>query len=388
MSAAGRGVARQAAHEKHSPLTVCFHDKNVPLPSGIEISDWGIDTISYAFRPTSDTLWRHLEEPLETGCLLHGGEPGSHELEASSEVIRSALGGALVKEPIGGGRVGYFPRHRMLYWEGRLAALHAGNVKALGLAPPSKLVSGSYIAALEISTLLPETLFFQPSFVRRIDLAADVHFKGGGDGQGLRCLRALASIECPPLKTDARIKNGRVETVSYQTAKGIKMRIYDKGLESGRVKSGEAAPGEWLRVETQQRYIGSKQPAPADLAQAELGKMWEGRLRGWEASENVLVGDLGGMERVLVERVQEGRLSAQKAERLLGHLQLRGRGIGKEWWNAQGQPHLWGRRSKELRDLGLILDEDGLGTQKEVAELPLGQLLASLRRAWPSSTPE
>lgn len=166
------------------------------------------------------------------------------------------------------------------------------------------------------------------------------------------------------------------------------MRIYDKGLESGRVKSGEAAPGEWLRVETQQRYIGSKQPAPADLAQAELGKMWEGRLRGWEASENVLVGDLDGMERVLVERVQEGRLSAQKAERLLGHLQLRGRGIGKEWWNAQGQPHLWGRRSKELRDLGLILDEDGLGTQKEVAELPLGQLLASLRRAWPSSTPE
>jgi hypothetical protein len=94
------------------------------------------------------------------------------------------------------------------------------------------------------------------------------------------------------------------------------------------------------------------------------------------------------MQRVILAAVNEGRLSAFKAERLLGTLQLRGRGMGKDWWTVQGKPHLWGRRERELRDLGLILDEDGLGREDKEAELPLGTVLRALRQAWPSAIPE
>jgi hypothetical protein len=65
---------------------------------------------------------------------------------------------------------------------------------------------------------------------------------------------------------------------------------------------------------------------------------------------------------------------------------MRADGISKEWWTGLGQPHIWGRRSKELRDLGLVLDEDGLprGEPQEVV-LPLGLVLRALRQAWPAS---
>jgi hypothetical protein len=67
---------------------------------------------------------------------------------------------------------------------------------------------------------------------------------------------------------------------------------------------------------------------------------------------------------------------------------MRADGISKEWWIAQGQRHIWGRRSRELRDLGLVLDEDGLphGEPQETA-LPLGLVLRALRQAWPAAAP-
>jgi hypothetical protein len=387
MSVVGSPADQDALGEEQL-VTRSSKDEIVQLPPGIELTGCGVDTVSFAWRPQSERLWAHLEEPLERGGLLQGCDPESHELFAASEVMRGAGGAVLVKESIGGGRVGYYPQHRFIYIEGRLAALYAGDAKAPGLAPPWQLENASCLSALRVSDLLyPSSILFEKCSVRRIDLSADIHFTE--PSQGLRLLKALSSIECAPLKTCPYFKNGRVETINYRTpVRGaIRARIYDKGLQSGAIRRGEAAPGERLRLETQNRYVGAQQPAPARLARAGLGRMWQGRLKGWEATENVVVADLNAMQRVILDAVTAERLSAFTAERLLGTLALRGRGMGKDWWTAQGKEHLWGRRSRELRDLGLVLDEDGLGGDHKEDELPLGTVLRALRQAWPSGVP-
>jgi hypothetical protein len=289
----------------------------------------------------------------------------------------------MFKDVIGGGRLFFYPHLRLIYIEGRLAALLAGNEKASGLAPSSQLGNAADVAARNISKLLfPHTIVRETSFLRRADLTADLRVRDGATG--LRLLQALAGVALPRLKTDIYKNVGRVETIYYLTPKRglVRLRCYCKATESG---LGE--PGTLIRVEQQRRFVGKQQPSPHEWARADLGRKWQNQLKAWEAAEDVVVADLNGMQRVILQAVSENKLSAFKAERLLGTLLLRGRGMGKDWWTAQGKPHLWGRRERELRDLGLILDEDGLGGDHKEAELPLGTILRALRLAWPSADP-
>ena len=115
--------------------------------------------------------------------------------------------------------------------------------------------------------------------------------------------------------------------------------------------------------------------------------MWEGQLKAWEAADNVVVADLNGTQRVIVNAVNEGTLSAFTAEHLVGHLLLRGRGMTKEWWSAKGKPYLWSRRSREYASLALSWTRMISAAPQEEAELPLGTVLRSLRQAWPPATP-
>jgi hypothetical protein len=331
-----------------------------------------------------ERLWAHLQEPLKEGYYLQGLDTETGECVASSGVTRAALGRVSVDEPIGGGRVGYYPSHRKIYIEGRLAALHARDTSASGLAPPSQLENASRIAALAVSQLLhPSTIALEKCLVRRLDLACDVTFTDGD--QGLRFLRALAALDLPRLKSDVWRKDGRIETIYYRTPKRglVRLRVYDKGVESG-----SNAPGERVRLERQLRFPRAKAPDPASIARSDLGKTWQGQLHAWEDADEIVVADLNAMQHIVLQAATENKLTAFAAERLLGTLTMRGRGLGKDWWIAQGKGYLWSRRSRELRDLGIVLDEDGLGGEHKEAELPLGTILRALRQAWPAAAPE
>jgi hypothetical protein len=365
-------------------LTGCLEDNIVTLPPGIEIADCGIDTVSFCWRPQSEQLWTHLREPLQLGSDLQGWDPETDEFFASSGVARTQPGHVLVNEIIGGGRVGYFPGERLIYIEGRLAALNACDANASGLAPPWQLDNTSRLSALAVTQLLyPSSICFEKCTLRRLDLACDVRFTEGA--QGSRFLRALGALDLPRQKSDVWRKDGRTETIYYRTPKRgkVKLRVYDKGVESG-----SHAPGERVRLEQQLRWTRAKQPDPATIACSDLGSKWQGQLHAWEDAENVVVADLDSMQRVILQAVAEKQLPIYQAERLLGTLAMRGRGFGKETFAADGKRHLWARRSRELRALGFVLDEDGLGTKREQATLPLGTILRALRQAWPSATPE
>jgi hypothetical protein len=385
MSATDVPASKGGGQEEQPALTGCCEDEIVQLPPGIEIGPVGVDTCSFSWRPQSGRLWAHLEEPLETGCLLQGWNPDTQQVYASSTV--SKLGDRVsVKQKIGGGTVGYYPRHRMISIEGRLAALAARDERAPGLLPPSRLDSMAYMCALEVSQLLyPSGIFFEEPSLRRLDLCAELRFAKGEGDRGLRWLKGLAALDLPRVKRDVWSKNGRIETVYYRTPSrgAVRLRIYDKGIESGSDPAGER-----IRIEQQYRWNGAKSPHPGDIASSDLGTMWQGQLKAWETCDQVVVADLCAARRFLLRAVAEKRVPACTAERLYGQLGMRADGISKEWWIAQGQRHIWGRRSRELRDLGLVLDEDGLphGEPQETV-LPLGLVLRALRQAWPAAAP-
>lgn len=114
--------------------------------------------------------------------------------------------------------------------------------------------------------------------------------------------------------------------------------------------------------------------------------MWQGPLKAWSCADSIVVAGLTAMEAILLKRADEGAVSCFAAERLLGTLRQRARGYGKDWWARQGRPHIWARRSRELRDLGLVLDEDGLGRDHAEEQLPLGLILRAAREAWPRTS--
>ena len=111
------------------------------------------------------------------GSDLQGWDPETDEFFASSGVAHTQLGHVLVNEVIGGGRVGYFPGQRLIYIEGRLAALNARDANASGLAPQLQLDIAPRLSALAISRLLyPSSICFEKCTLRRLDLACDVRF--------------------------------------------------------------------------------------------------------------------------------------------------------------------------------------------------------------------
>jgi hypothetical protein len=348
------------------------------MPDGVEIVQWGIDTASFAWRPMNPRLWAHLRQPLEDGSLLQGVDPDTGEVIASSSVGRPDGGPVLLKEVVGGGRVFYIPASRLVYIEGRLAALAAGDRAAQGLASPRLLGTVPYMSALEISQLLlPDTLLFEDVSLRRADLACGLGFREGA--QGLAVLRGLAALDVPRRKSVTYRHDGCVQTVNYVTPKRgqITLRCYDGGVHRGTHR-----PGELVRVEAQLRWKGAKRPDPTEWAQGDLGTIWQDKLGVWEGTEEIVVADLNAMERVIGDAVDAKRLKLPAAETLLGHLAWRARGHGKNYWAERGHAHLWGRRRSALRSLGLVLDDTGLGAEAEAALLPLGLILRAAREAW------
>ncbi|MGA2319481.1 MAG: hypothetical protein ABSG95_01895 [Solirubrobacteraceae bacterium] len=367
-----------AALGQSEAVTPDSSDDFVQLPDGVEIVQWGLDSVSFAWRPMNPRLWAHLVAPLEDGRPLEGVDTATGLLGASSGVRRTEGGRVLVDEVVGGGRVLYVPAARLIYIEGRLAALAASDPDAQGLASPRLLESVPIMSALEISQLLlPDTLIFEDVSLRRADLACDLSFMDGATGLAL--LRGLAALDVPRRKSVTYKRDGRVETVNYCTQKlgHIKLRCYDGGVHRGTHR-----PGELVRVEAQLRFKGAARPDPSEWAQQDLGKLWQGKLAAWEGTEEVVLAGLNAMEREITDAVAAKRLKLPAAETLIGNLRLRASGRGKDYWTAQGHDHLWGRRARTLRDLGLVLDDADLGHEAEATLLPLGRILRAVREAW------
>jgi len=225
----------------------------------------------------------------------------------------------------------------MLYLEGRAAAILDGPENH-ELVPPSELVEVARVAAERAGVA------GSVAAIGRLDLASEAVFDRGADGR--RFLAALATLDVPWLKTGTEGGKGAgLETVYWRTVNGrsVKLRAYDKGVESG-----TAAAGERIRLERQARFPKARERVAHELVD-EAARLYVGReLRTLVelAPGRHDVGDVPAAVDTLRARVERGQLRPQAAERLIGYLALHGEGLPAR--TAR-------RREAELRSLGIAV---------------------------------
>lgn len=330
----------------------------------------GVDTVSFAWRPVGDELlWRRLGGGAEDGhiCGLWQVRPAG------------VVGGWMLKKKIGAASWFFYPDSRLIYCEGRLAAILAGDPRDRSLAPFFAL----HFAALNLSEAFApviahdpeEGIGGDPARVRRLDLAAELRWSDPADG--IATLRALGDLSLPRVKVCEWRHEGRTETIAYYTAtkkKRLLHRIYDKGVESGSDQAGVL-----LRFERQHRFTKDAQEPVAQLALVgDPEALWLDGFEDWaKAAERLMIGGTDAAQRHLVEKVERGELQREKAERLVGSLAI-ARMRGEGWWRDLGKPHLGNRRRRELADHEVALAPSA----KPEREVPLGDAIQALRAAW------
>jgi hypothetical protein len=292
--------------------------------------------------------------------------------------LTRAPGGCMVGAPVDGVRFGAFDMYgsSSAWVEGRLSALLAGTADAHGLAAPADLPAGAE-AGREAFAALGLDMAAPIEAVRRADLAGDLVFDDGAEG--LAFLRALASLDVPRLKRDVWAVGPRIETVYYRTPKRgeVRMRAYDKGVESG-----TAAPGERVRFEMQLRFPKALQMTPRNLAGVHWGDLYRKRLAPWERSaDGFSVVSLSGAQDAILAALREGatlrdgsQLTPRRAERMLGTLVILSE-LGPDWYDNGFTAK---RRAREFMDLGISLD-----LHREAREpVAVGALLQMLAEAF------
>jgi hypothetical protein len=206
-----------------------------------------------------------------------------------------------------------------------------------------------------------------PVGVGRADLASELVFTHGREGQEF--LRALSYVDLPWLKVGVEgAKRDNLQTVYHRDIRGrsVKLRCYDKGVESG-----TCAPGTWLRLERQRRWRKEREPTVEDVVARGLAEEFAGReLRAVLAGEDeVTVCDpLAAADRLRELHVEEV-ITGDALHRLGAFV----------WFGSEGlHPRTAQRRAAELRRLGLALNPHEGGR----ATVPVGEYLRAFAAAW------
>jgi hypothetical protein len=340
------------------------------------VSRHGIDTVSFAWRDfDADAAVRRLAvtRPDPATCELV-----SARRKGASSWLTDALTGARVG-------VTRSPTGALLLWcEGRLAALCAGDVTDHGLASPGVLEDGARRACALATRLGLGPHDEAPVLVRRLDLAADLAFTKTVDGQAF--LQAMAHLDCPGYKrvpVHSRGGSG-VESVEWRTPKTFRVvhRCYDKGVESA-----TAEPGRLVRMERQWWVPSSERMAPSALADGDLAGLFAGPLRGW-VTPSVGVTAVGPYDACALLRERVGRarvagpssslLTLRVAERMAGTIGVLSV-YGDDWF---GNARTAQRRRAELRKVGIEFVSDlAVGVRVDV-----GAVLHAACEAWSKKT--
>lgn len=360
-------MSARRTYRAHSRLVeAAVKDKSAPFG----VAQVGVDTISYAWRPTNDeVLWDRLQNAAKARSIA-----GLWRVSPAG-----VPGGWMLSKPLACARWFFFPESRLIFAEGRLGAMVSGREGDFSLGRFSSLPG----AAMKLEKEVAQALGHDPDegiggdeiALRRLDLAAELRWSDPADG--LAALQALGTLSIPRVKVCEWRHEGRTETVSYYTAtkrRKLLMRIYDKG-----VQTRSEAPGTLLRFERQHRWVRADQPEVFNFScHADPAALWLDRFEDWaESAERLAVKGGEGSQLKLIEAVEDGSLDREKAERLIGALGI-ARLRGESWWADLGKPHLGQRRRRDLDALGVPLAY----ADEPVRTVALGAAIKSLRDAW------
>jgi hypothetical protein len=273
--------------------------------------------------------------------------------------------GGMLPEPIAGHRVGL--RGGLLWAEGHPAE---------GLGRPADLPSALVrleLALLEAGVPLPvgrrgEDLYGDRhegrAGIRRLDSTVDLALDSPAEGFAAMAGIAAVARDLPRSKSNVWWSaDGRhVQTVALHGFSGGRLlgRVYDKGAESG-----TAAPGRLLRPEDQRRWGKGFRRDAHELTGQYVREKFVSRFAPlWRASKGVTVAGPVVLAQQLAALVQDGDLTATRAETLAGHLLLASVGLPVSARTRR-------RRRADLREHGLVLAD---GVLQEV-EIDLGDVL-------------
>ncbi len=349
------------------------------------VSGVGVDTCSYAWRPRDPELWAMLDWSAANGKVptevaLQGWPPPQpHKEGEQHQCVPTRRGGYAIRPSIHSTNFLFWPRHRLVVAEGRLAAMDANDENNHDLAAPELLapVVKKVARAFEVVASPGIGLLQQaPAAVRRLDLAAELRFADPADGLGV--LAAVAQVTSPGLKTVAWRNQTRTETVSFIAKSGrVVSRLYDKGAEISARGGDGPDPGLLLRWETQTRWEKAKQRSPQVVTEDDPATMW---LKGFKQcaaeADGLVVSPPSEIERLVLSAAETGDLSVPLAERLVSTLVI-SRLRGENWWSDREHPKTGQRRRRELRKHGFVVAPAGLSEPVE-----LGPVVEELRQAW------
>jgi hypothetical protein len=265
----------------------------------------------------------------------------------------------MIKDPIAGHRVGWFPGMRLLFAEGHPAGEG-------GLCPGDQLPAAleRVSEALRDRGILPPSFPLQPRYdaqnrllkhggvgfggIRRLDSTVDLHFERGAEG--LAALAGVAALPVPRVKTQVMREVGghRVETVYFRGTSGKRVlgRWYDKGIESK-----TEGRGQWVRPEDQRRYgnrgrLDVELVASGTFVRDQFVRRFEPL---WRASKGVKVAGAVELAERISELVDEGVLTPRQAKSVAGWLLLEQAGA-----NRQSRATYY-RDRRKCADLGLVV---------------------------------
>ncbi len=305
-----------------------------------EVTASGVDTVSYAFRPTGSDVFDALDA-------------------FRAQPWRFGPAGALIADERGadGGRLIAFPAMSVLAIETRLGALLAADVNDHSLVPSASLVAGARNARLMMwdhAGVDPGA----PTEVRRYDLASELRFGAACDG--LAFLRTVAGLI--PARARGTVEvgaDGHVMTVYARTAKRgvVHSRIYDKGRESG-----SDPPGFRVRIESQNSPPKARRYSPDVLADLDLTATFGRTMKPYLHVEQLTTAGPDGAVAELAARAIRGDMSHAKAEGLIGAVALLkygGRAVyDRDEDAAVNNNKRSSRRLKALRDAGIVLSDE------------------------------
>lgn len=329
----------------------------------------GVHTVSFAWR----------------GCTPSAFPPGIATVSSrTGEVLpieRSGPRHRIIKDPVSGSRVGCsVTSNGCSTWvEGTLSGILADR-KMSSLAPAHRLPAGALAAAelaRSMSVALPDAHY---ATVRRCDLAVDFWFVVPADGLAL--LRGAATLSLPEYKSVVRGGRGssNVQSVAWETARRIALRVYDKSSEERRAGATDA-PGRVVRVERQHCPRSAEQVSTDEYGRQDLAAVFAHPLSSW-SDERILIATPSGaywIVKGLIGRpvLPAGRvLTPRVAERMIGSLmQLQEEGDAA-WSNRRTAL----TRRRELRSLGVEVNP------LAQTVIDVGALFRTASAAWATAT--
>jgi hypothetical protein len=245
--------------------------------------------------------------------------------------------------------------------EGRLAALLHGEDDHRLLGPDDFLQAPG--AAAELAGLPADSV----GAVGRADLASELHFADGREG--LEILHAASHVDLPWLRVGTEGGKGHeLQTVYWRSANGrsVVLRLYDKGIETG-----DAGPGEWLRMERQRRYRKDREMTAANVLAGGLRSAFVGRELAaiTVAGTSITVCDpLEAVEQIR-EAAAKGHVGPRLARSLAGFVMLGSQHV---------PPRTTRRWCRHLRLLGIALAPN----EAVRSVVPLGAYFNDFAEAW------